>query len=75
MFGKRYDPSVRPRTREDRATNTSVVRATYEPFGLATPTRGNAVLREVKVVPEKEKTVCGAKRPRLEFILVCVSSK
>lgn len=45
MFSKRDDASVhvRLRTREDRATNTFTVRATYEPFGLSTPTRGNAV--------------------------------
>lgn len=49
MFGKRDDASVRVRlrTREHRAANTYVVSATYEPFGLSTPTRGNAVFVSV----------------------------
>lgn len=49
MFGKRDDASahVRLRTREARAANTCV-RATYEPFGLTTPTRGNAVFVKVE---------------------------
>lgn len=54
LFSKRDDTSahVRLRTREDRASNTYYeALATYEPFGLSTPTRGNAVF--VKVFKKK----------------------
>ena len=42
------------RTREHRAANTYVVSATYEPFGLSTPTRGNAVFVSVALKKKKK---------------------
>lgn len=45
-----------------RPTRLSV-RATYEPFGLSTPTRGNAVLTRVTRLEKKiEKKVCPYKQ-------------
>jgi hypothetical protein len=37
------------------------VRATYEPFGLSTPTRGNAVFEKFRCVPEKKKYFIAAR--------------
>lgn len=49
MLSKRVTPAtfVSEREKITRPTRLSA-RATYEPFGLSTPTRGNAVLTRIK---------------------------